>query len=304
MPWDLNGNTNTNPPNDFLGTTDNHPLVIKTNGGEVMRLDTSGQVLIGTTGVPFTVGKLLVQGHGPNGGAVLGLSDERFGAAGSSDTGDGVIGSTGTLTQGSVRGTAGVRGVTSGLGVGVVGINFFFPDGVAGQFLGNVDVRGTVSKFGGGFLIDHPLDPANKQLRHSFVESPDMKNLYDGIAICDQRGEAVVDLPAWFDALNADFRYQLTAIGASAPGLFIAEEIAHHRFKIAGGSDGLKVSWHVTATRQDVWAKAHRLVVEEDKPIHHRGLYLHPMEHGLGYDQSVDSTHYADAQKHMSRIKP
>lgn len=114
-------------------------------------------------------------------------------------------------------------------------------------------------------------------------------------SICDQRGEAIVDLPVWFDALNADFRYQLTAIGAAAPGLFIAEEIAHQRFKIAGGTAGLKVSWQITATRQDAWAKAHRLVVEEDKPINRRGLYLHPAEHGLRDDQGVASAHHADA---------
>ena len=43
-----------------------------------------------------------------------------------------------------------------------------------------------------------------------------MKNIYDGVVTLDVYGEAEVQLPAWFEALNTDFRYQLTAIGASA----------------------------------------------------------------------------------------
>ena len=46
---------------------------------------------------------------------------------------------------------------------------------------GNLDVTGTISKGGGTFKIDHPLDPTNKYLYHSFVESPDMMNIYNGI---------------------------------------------------------------------------------------------------------------------------
>jgi hypothetical protein len=92
-----------------------------------------------------------------------------------------------------------------------------------------------ITKGGGGFKIDHPLDPTNKHLWHSFVESPDMKNIYDGVTILDERGEAVVELPDWFEALNRDFRYQLTAICGAAPNLHIAEEVAGNRFRIAGG---------------------------------------------------------------------
>jgi hypothetical protein len=257
----------------------------------------------GATTAPF--GRVGVYGTGSNAGSlgaigVFGESDVNSGVFGQSQAAEGVAGI--SSTDAGVRGVAsqgfGVVGISNG--TGVVGLG----GAAAGEFFGDVDVTGTLSKGGGGFLIDHPLDPANKQLRHSFVESPDMKNVYDGIVICDQRGEAAVDLPAWFDALNADFRYQLTAIGAAAPGLFIAEEIAHQRFKIAGGSDGLKVSWQVTATRQDAWAQAHRLVVEEDKPMNRRGRYLHPVEHGVGEDQGVASALYADARRRLGLIKP
>jgi hypothetical protein len=47
-----------------------------------------------------------------------------------------------------------------------------------------------------------------------------------------------------------DFRYQLTCIGGSAL-VYISEEIKNNRFAIAGGKQGLKVSWQVTGIRKD-----------------------------------------------------
>ena len=141
---------------------------------------------------------------------------------------------------------------------------------------GTVHVVGNLTKGGGSFQIDHPLDPANKYLSHSFVESPDMMNIYNGNAVLDSRGQAWVSLPDWFEALNMDFRYQLTPIGN--PGqhiLYIAQEIANNRFKIAGGRPGARVSWQVTGIRHDAYANAHRIQVEEDKGDK-RGTYLHP----------------------------
>jgi len=137
--------------------------------------------------------------------------------------------------------------------------------GYAGVFVGDVNILGNLTKTSGGFKIDHPLDPAAKFLNHSFVESPDMKNIYDGIVTLDGNGEAWVELPAWFDALNKDFRYQLTAIGAPMPDLYISVEQSGNRFKIAGGTAGMKVSWQITGTRQDAYANANRIQVEEDK---------------------------------------
>jgi hypothetical protein len=48
-PWDTRGNDRTNPANNFLGTTDNQPLAIRTNGAEAMRVGATGNVGIGTT---------------------------------------------------------------------------------------------------------------------------------------------------------------------------------------------------------------------------------------------------------------
>ncbi len=141
---------------------------------------------------------------------------------------------------------------------------------------GNLTVTGNLSKGSGSFRIDHPLDPANKYLSHSFVESPDMMNIYNGVVVLDAQGNATVVLPDYFQALNSDFRYQLTAIGAPGPNLYIAEEISGNHFKISGGKSGAKVSWQVTGIRQDAYAQAHRIKVEEEKPVQEKGHYLHP----------------------------
>jgi hypothetical protein len=169
------------------------------------------------------------------------------------------------------------------LGPGGIASNFGFA--VAGNggisagpsnFTGNVNVSGNLSKGGGSFKIDHPLDPANKYLYHSFVESPDMKNIYDGVVKLNAKGEAWVTMPDWFEALNMEFRYQLTSIGAPGPNLYIAREIKENRFKISGGKPGAKVSWQVTGTRHDAYADAYRIQVEEEKKGTERGTYLHP----------------------------
>ena len=130
---------------------------------------------------------------------------------------------------------------------------------------GNAHVNGTLSKLAGSFKIDHPLDPKHKWLSHSFVESPDMMNVYNGNVTLDGAGSATVDLPSYFDALNRDYRYQLTPIGAAAPDLHVASEIKDNSFTIAGGPANGTVSWQVTGIRKDAYAEEHPIVVEEDK---------------------------------------
>jgi hypothetical protein len=149
---------------------------------------------------------------------------------------------------------------------------------------GDLHVSGNVTKGGGSFKIDHPLDPENKYLYHSFVESPDMKNVYDGVVELDGRGEAVVLLPDYFEALNSDFRYQLTSIGRHAP-IFIADEVGGNQFRIAGGRPGMRVSWQVTGIRKDAWANAHRIIPEVAKEPDMQGRYLHPLELGKSLDK-------------------
>ncbi|UCC43532.1 MAG: hypothetical protein JSU65_10355, partial [Candidatus Zixiibacteriota bacterium] len=158
----------------------------------------------------------------------------------------------------------------------------------AGYFFGSVNVTGALYKGGGSFRIDHPLDPENKYLQHSFVESPDMMNVYNGNVDLDANGEAVIVMPDYFEELNRDFRYQLTAIGAPGPNLYVAEKISGNSFRIAGGEPFMEVSWQVTGVRKDAWAEANRIQVEVDKPDDERGLYVHPEAFGLGPEYSVD----------------
>jgi len=164
----------------------------------------------------------------------------------------------------------------SGPGTNQYGLDFY-TNGFDRMFIdlgGTVHVVGNLTKGGGSFQIDHPLDPANKYLSHSFVESPDMMNIYNGNIITDARGNATVLLPDWFEALNQDFRYQLTVIGEFAQAI-IAREVHHNRFAIRTNRPHVKVSWQVTGIRHDAYANAHRIQVEEDKGDK-RGTYLHP----------------------------
>ncbi len=152
---------------------------------------------------------------------------------------------------------------------------------------GDVSIQGSLSKGSGSFKIDHPLDPANKYLYHSFVESPDMMNIYNGVATLDAHGAAWITLPGYFEALNRDFRYQLTSIGRPQPSLYVAHEISGNRFRISGGKAGGRVSWQVTGIRHDAYADAHRIQVEVEKPPQEQGKYLHPELFGVPEEQAV-----------------
>ena len=131
---------------------------------------------------------------------------------------------------------------------------------------GSVSVGGSLNVSGSkNFKIDDPLDPDHKFLYHASVESSEMMNMYTGNVTTDAHGDAAVELPAWFQALNRDFRYQLTVIGQFAQAM-VAQEIKNNRFMIKTDKASVKVSWQVTGVRHDAYAKAHPLQVEVDKP--------------------------------------
>jgi hypothetical protein len=221
-----------------------------------------------------------------NGAAAIAISEgSGDGLVANSENGDGI-----EATSNAAAPSAGVYGwspnfITGGTGVraasyGTNGVALRVKATGTGSkaaiLEGNVDVVGTLSKSGGSFKIDHPTDPANKYLSHSFVESPDMKNIYDGVVTTDGKGFATVTMPEWFDALNGHFRYQLTVLGRSFARAIVWEEMTGERFTIRTDEPRVKVSWQVTGTREDAFAKAHRIPVEEEKTGAERGRYLMP----------------------------
>jgi len=122
---------------------------------------------------------------------------------------------------------------------------------------------GTLSKTGGSFTIDHPLDPYNKILNHYFVEGPEMLNIYRGSAILDANGRAEVKLPDYFSTLNRNAHIQLTGVGTS--DVYVAEDIKGNTFVI-GGKPGTKVYWQVTGERADVSAEVIRRLMPVEQP--------------------------------------
>lgn len=241
---------------------------VSSSGIGVNGVSTSSYGVFGTSNT-----NLGVYGTSTSGTAVWGASQNGFGVRASSGSTDGLYAETTAFdtTKAAVRGVA-----QSGA--------------YAGIFQGNVSVTGMVSKGGGSFKIDHPLDPENKYLYHSFVESPDMKNIYDGNVVTNENGEAVVEMPDYFEALNSDFRYQLTVLGTFAQAI-VAQKIKGNRFVIKTSSPNVEVSWQVTGIRQDAFAKKNRIRVEVDKEESERGLYLHPEAFNLPEDFSLTSKH-------------
>ncbi|MFA6653768.1 MAG: hypothetical protein WCS93_05470 [Candidatus Delongbacteria bacterium] len=207
---------------------------------------------------------------------------------------------TGTSTCYGIYGNANVAG--TGIRYGVYGTATGGATNYAGYFSGNVYVTGNLNANDYiEFKSDHPTDPGNKILTHSSVSSSEMLNVYSGNVILDGEGNATLEMPEWFESYNAEFRYQLTGIGSSAPGLYISDELNNGRFGIAGGNPGMKVSWMVTAVRDDNYAKANPMQVVSEKKEKEKGYYLTPEVFGRSKDRSIESLYEREAEK--ERVK-
>jgi hypothetical protein len=172
------------------------------------------------------------------------------------------------------RGVMGVANSTTGTNYGVFGIS----DSMAGYGVyagGRFAASGTKS-----FQIDHPLRPETHYLNHFCAEGPEPYNIYRGSVTLDTRGEAWVQLPDYFEAINRDPTITLTPVGVAMPNLYIAAEIQGNRFKIAGGLPGKKVYWRVEAVRNDPWVQRYGYQTEQEKEEDLRGKYLHPELYG------------------------
>ncbi len=377
--WLTTGNTGTTVGTNFLGTTDNISLAVKTNNTEKMRitntgfvgigtstpqrllhLNAGGEIIIGTTGTVADLGagltndvfsatdatKWVVNAYatGTNAGAGFFKNSNAANVKPVIDvknygTGEGVLSTSfgtgyairgqtntslitglftntnasanvhvlnaqynGTGTSGDIAilGSASLAGAGNGTGVrGEGGFTGIYGKQITGgtyagyfsgttKVFGNLIVTGSVSKGSGTFLIDHPLDPTNKYLYHSFVESPDMMNIYNGNIITDANGTATVTLPDYFNALNINFRYSLTAIGTPMPNLYIKEKInKNNTFVIAGAKPNTEVSWQVTGIRNDPYAQKNRMIPVVEKAEKDKGKYLDPKAYGLPESERI-----------------
>ena len=266
----------TGPKVSGSGTSGNIAKWVATDeiGDSTITEDASGFLGVGTPINPnfkFNISSSLAS---PKATFHAGNTADGRAIEGSSVTGIGING------IGFISGVNGLNPTTNPNGAGVRGVapngawagDFVGPVRVSGdaQFFQDLNVFGTLTKAAGSFRIDHPLDPKNKYLSHSFVESPDMMNIYNGNITTGGNGEAVVELPAYFEALNRDFRYQLTVVGQFAQAI-ILEKVNGNRFRIKTDKPNIEVSWQVTGVRKDKYAEDNRIKVESDKPESERG---------------------------------
>jgi hypothetical protein len=293
MQSNLTGSMNT-----FIGFSSGPGTPTQLNNataiGANAMVNVSNALVLGSTGVSVGIGT-------PSPAATLDVEggDANFGH-------DVVVGNNVTIGNDvHIKNTLTIDGNVS---IGNTGINASIGADGSANFKGNVAivgdlaVNGTVSKGGGSFKIDHPLDPAGKYLSHSFVESPDMMNVYNGNVVTDQHGMATVVLPDYFEALNGDFRYQLTVIGQFAQAI-VAKKVEQNRFVIRTNKPKVEVSWQITGIRQDAYANAHRIPVEEEKPRQEQGRYLHPELFGAPPELAV-GYHAPAAGAHAAQTPP
>jgi hypothetical protein len=194
----------------------------------------------------------------------------------------------------SGRGVVGVAEASTGTNYGVLGRTNSSANGWGVYANGRLGASGTKS-----FQIDHPLRPESHFLNHFCIEAPEPYNLYRGTVTLDAQGEAWVQLPDYFEAINRDASYHLTPIGAAMPNLHVAAEIQGNRFKIAGGAPFKKVSWEVKAVRNDPWVQQYGYQTEQEKPKEYQGLYLHPELYGQPKERGIFYTPTQEPASHL-----
>jgi hypothetical protein len=135
-------------------------IAFSEGGTEVMRINSSGNVGIGTTS---PTQKLSVTG---------------------SITCSGGLSATGNITSTGATNAFGNMQVNGSGGAGGVGFKYVFSavNKITMNNLGNMSVSGALSKGSGSFKIDHPLPSKSNthNLVHSFIEAPQADNIYRG----------------------------------------------------------------------------------------------------------------------------
>lgn len=137
--------------------------------------------------------------------------------------------------------------------------------GASGRALityGDVFIGGSISKGGGTFLIDHPLDPANRNLRHGFVEAPRYELIYRG-SVRLVKGRASVNIDDASDMTTGTF----AALTKNACVTSLQNQSGFARLRPAQIDQGVfeiicedetctdTVSWVVIAERNDAYVR-------------------------------------------------
>ena len=225
---------------------------LQTNGTTKLFIESSGSVGIGTTS-PIA----LLEVFPSSGTAIYGHSSSNTGVWGASVQSYGVFGQS--------------------------------TSGYAGYFSGSVHVTGYLSKGSGSFVIDHPLDPENKLLRHNFVESPENLLIYRGKAELNSSGEALVEMPDYFKALTKEEEASIHLTPVGRPFLTGAEWNSDFTTIILYGDNNREVFWEVLVDRDDPVIHELGRPVEEEKgganTLCEKGKLLYP--EAYGYPESM-----------------
>lgn len=219
---------------------------------------------------------------------------------------NGVVGQTNYQSGFGVYGSNNDLIAPLGNAIGTYGVGYI---GVWGDDLGtggfSIYANGDLGAAGvKSFSIDHPTDPENKYLRHFSIESDEVLNMYRGNATFNSNGEAEVTLPDYFETININFSYNLTPVGAYAP-LYIKEKIKDGKFVIAGGANGMEVSWTVYAERNDPYLQKYpeKRTVETEKENWNKGKYLRPDLYNQPNEKKIVQPLSKPEQKKLETIK-
>lgn len=133
--------------------------------------------------------------------------------------------------------------------------------------LGNFFVNGTLSKGAGTFLIDHPLDPLNKDLLHAFIEGPRNGLMYWGkVKLVDGRATIDIDRDSNSDHPMTSGTFAALTINATVHALQNLDGFARLKpgpivgatFEIICEDEACtdEVSWLVMAERNDAFVRS------------------------------------------------
>jgi hypothetical protein len=252
------------------------------------------------------IGAVVGRHDGPNGYGVRGFTTDAGGGTGVLGQ-TGISGGTGRGVRGenvnAANGGNGVEGATNGPGAGIYGTETSSnAAALAGRFDGNVQINGNLTVTGtkSGFQIDDPADPANRTLSHTPVETDRFTVVYSGNVRTDADGRATVRLPAYAERVAGDWRYQLTPIGTFGQAI-VAQEVSDGAFVVRTEGPGTKVSWAVTGTRRDPYARSHPFQAVRAKTGAARGRYVHPRDYGKPASSAIARPPKAPARAASAR---